>query len=1280
MRHRPVAALLLVLALAALPPAAAGEAPLPPACDNPLPQVLAVGLPFSERLDLEALERSLRGVVGRTYRAHALCPERPLRINVSLGSDYQILDWLDRSLVDMAVASATAVYLVRRDGVDLLEVADPTAAELEPLVGREPALTLSWEEDGVRRSRSGHQGDLVRFADDLWRRAAGGEPPERPAGYRPVERLILPSHLSTAGFLMPVLEIEEALDRLAGTEEAAADARRRFWEAFYERVCFRFSEGLGRRGGAACEVPAGGELLEIASEAEAGDGSEAGFGPPVLGPRLAYGDRLVIRRVVAEEVFRAGAFPQQELPPYDELRLLQALLERTAPDRLGREVPVPTAFDGFRSADAYFGTRTFAFTVGESIDLIELNQRISGRPRLSLVLPGGGVKAAYQSRILDELYGAGRLRNARVAGEPAREVPALTVESVVGTSGGALLGYFVARLGESGPWNLSDVLWRPNGSSAAAGGYLTSAEVFGWTDLPRYVSLLLIVMVFAGVLGFFSLRRAGFLAPERLPGEWPERRPSARPGLLLLLAAVLGLTPLLVRWVTGPVSEEHVPEFEGLLYAVLVVVAIFADQCLVWTEKEAAPRASRRMGVPPRLLAAVGLALVGLPVLLLRPVPAAARWLEGEVGAGGAYLTLGLLAAGLGVAAVRRRSGAGTSGNGNRAGEIALWVGSFVVGSAVALVLLRSSGRAFLEGLDRTPLLFLALFAALLVTAVLRYTGGEAPKLGTGRIAHGYSAVESWVRGLSGTGRVRKGAAVLVPFLVCLIVLDLTRPEAELFLELSLDQLAFAPSKLHAPRGALAVCLGAVLAAVGVLLTLHTRRNHYRLADTGRFRDAVALVLVGLAFTVYATLALMVLLVGWIDGRGWLAGSGALASVAQLTLFELTPAFWIGLLAVSGLASVGVVRWARAGRLRGGRIGSFLDASLSYLCSLHPNGHLVPRRFVRLVAFGAFGLFWWNFLLAPALYGNRYAMSYLEGADRRFEEAFCRSEGRAPELCESGDDGALRSHALTARYLVPANALTTDGTRFVLAVPGDEKCPTVPAAPGVTWRRFHAIDAAGDHEEGEGEGDDGCEDLDLSKPAERGLLMDYVFASGSPFPAFPPRRVIVDRELQVREALVDGGYSNNVPLEAAAKIGAEQALVIHSSHPAPPPAGRGWLTVLGGPLVDNLPRLVGFLYQRSQQLDRRSGTALFVVSLAPPYQADWPLLTDFRSATVERMMAEAERGLELRIGLVESWGPPRVQSSFELAGAGVTAPGGRPERRSPATPGGPPPPAGARAR
>jgi hypothetical protein len=136
--------------------------------------------------------------------------------------------------------------------------------------------------------------------------------------------------------------------------------------------------------------------------------------------------------------------------------------------------------------------------------------------------------------------------------------------------------------------------------------------------------------------------------------------------------------------------------------------------------------------------------------------------------------------------------------------------------------------------------------------------------------------------------------------------------------------------------------------------------------------------------------------------------------------------------------------------------------------------------------------------------------------------------------------------------------------------------------------------------------------------------------------------------------LVDGGYSNNIPIDAAHSVSADSALIIESSHPLGHEAGpmaRLWEYYLKipGALIGNLPRVLSFLYDRSQQMDRISRSDLFVMSLAPPRQeANWPLLVDFRPGTIERMRLVAEKNLGRRIGMVQSWGRPRFQLTVRL--------------------------------
>ena len=80
----------------------------------------------------------------------------------------------------------------------------------------------------------------------------------------------------------------------------------------------------------------------------------------------------------------------------------------------------------------------------------------------------------------------------------------------------------------------------------------------------------------------------------------------------------------------------------------------------------------------------------------------------------------------------------------------------------------------------------------------------------------------------------------------------------------------------------------------------------------------------------------------------------------------------------------------------------------------------------------------------------------------------------------------------------------------------------------MTWYQLHVVRgrAPGGHAP---ERSAACEPLDLGGPDGLELLRSFVFASGSPFPVFPATRPAASWTGR-REALVDGGYSNNVPL------------------------------------------------------------------------------------------------------------------------------------------------------
>lgn len=1259
-----------VVAGALLPsPAAAQGAEaeeMPAECRSPLPQVLNLAMPYAPDVELATVERYVSNLLGRFYVATARCPNRPLQVNLALGNDYQIFEWLSHDAVDAALVPTLSLYLLRRDGVDLLEVVGlpgKDAPELE-LPGRLPRVLSFDLADGDALPRPAPEADLECLRQDLLGSARGprsarsarhdrsGPSPgceggDLGAGSPLTYRIALTSHLSTSGFLVPVADTARWLDeRLVHDDVAASDRAaiaERFWDGFFEQACFRF-EGLspypasvGEERLDPCRSPsASGPTVEIRFAA-----APTALRPEVpldeYQPPLDFAtpvrDHLVLRRQSTSVVLTTEAFRQ----PFVRLPTPAAgLFGGPDPDGLAA-LSVPAPFRPFLRPAPYFGSRTYPFSVDESLRLIALHQESTGTSSLALVLPGGGVKAAYQSRIIDALYGEGRLINRWVEEPPA--VPArdgttgesgdppraLAVDAVIGTSGGALLGFFVARLVPGLGGDLSRLLWmKPANGGGGDDGmrFVDSADIFGWSDLPRYLSLVLILGVFLGVLGVVSLRRRGWLAPA---GDGEGRLTILRVRLVAVLALVLAGTPLLVRWANGAASLEHVPELEGLLYAVCIGLAMFADQCLIVTRPVAGGDGrplpttdAAEVWLPPRLLLALGALLALLPTAAAS-IPRLAGALERPVSFAWAYLALGVTGGALVLVSLRRSAAAGRPALGWLAG-----VAGFAGATAVALIVLRLAGETLLAVLDGIPLIFLALVGIPLAIGLSRL------------IRAMQQAKPGWIRRSSDwlgqrTARLiahpvaRRAAPWASLLVIALAILDMTRPPAERFVAAGWSALAREPSKLDTPLGGLLVCLGALLVLLGAIRWLHASSRSYRLLDIGKFVDAVVFVILGVAGLVYLILA-----------------AGSELAPGRLTLFELTPVFWLALVLTSFAVSVAVVVWARWGvrtppteRLR---------AALVYLAGHHPNAHLVSRRFIRLGLVAIGGLLWWNFVLAPGLYGNRHARDYFFQAAERFDASIAADVA-------AGRGRARDPYTLTASLLSPANALETDGTRFVLVVPGNAPCPSIqqPPGSGATWYRFHAIGAAGHAESDE---DDDCVDLDLAPPErpDLDLLRSFVFASGSPFPIFPAHRVRATKA-QAPEALVDGGYSNNVPIEAAERVAARQVLIVNSSNPLPGgglAAGRRWLPRFYGPLVADTLRIPGFLYQRSQQLDRRSRANLFVVSLSPPYRRDWPLLTDFRSSVVERMIASADRDLGRRIGLVESWGPPAFQTGVRI--------------------------------
>lgn len=1134
-------------------------------CESPLPFVLNLALPRLPKaygFDAESLKQGVHRFMKDFYQEHGTCPhQRPLQVNITVASEYEILDWLSQGLVQAAVVPELTLYLLtERDGLDLrvLDLEEHPVGELllPALGGRARSGRLSggeWREGNTAQ-------DLEAFRTQLWRTAKG----ERPIKDAPRYRIVLASHLSTTGFLDPVLDTARWLDQKLAGQTGNDELRERFWQAFFGNARFAIDcDSLEPErplvAGSCWELPKAEEMagegpVEILFPGESALRHERGWAYARSSARAAdsdgagdsYREHLVIAGPETETIFDGGHAFQEARPARS--RELKALF---GDPKTGTP---PRAFLPILAPEPLFGGRTFGFTVDEVVRLLRQDQTTSERAELALVLPGGGVKAAYQSRIVDDLYSRGYLKNFRVRDSRGRKP--LDVRYVIGTSGGALLGFFVSQLRENGPEGLTDILWKKD-----AHRYLRSSDVFGWTDLLRYASVVVSFLVLCVLLALLSIPERGPLNPVSRPelSAWRLR-------LTLAVVPLLLFAPLLVRLSNqrSPSAAEQVPEFEGLIYAVLAMLAMFADQCMI-LERE--PRKNGRPWAPPSLPVLFGVALIAFALR-------GNGWASAPLTFWPAYAVLAplVLFCGLILPLRIRASSSGMRGTARLALEIlaptglALLLGVPLAGDAGDQM---SSIKVpfYITGFALVLLLLLANF--LLRPSATRLKGA------------------AWWTAY--------GASLL---LASLLVINLCWPAEQ---GAGGPGSALSAHTLELSVGTFLLCVGLLVTFAGAVSWAYAAQPRYHLATTQDFLIGFVVVLTHMMVVALILWTVTELLPDW------------------LSPLELTGEFWTWLIGASLVFGLILLAIALLGRQQS-RLVVQLRRSFLFLCSHHPNGEFVTRRFLRVAVLCVFALGWWNLVVAPALYGNRQARQYLDGAVARF-------------YAKAGTDA--RYHP-TSRFIAPANLLERDGTRYFLFIPEGDECPPVPRRPtsGAMWYPYSVhSDLAAPR---------GC-----TQVKEEDFLTRVIFASGSPFPIFPAHRLSLDGQ---EVSLVDGGYSNNTPVDAARTVSAEQVLIVESSNPLKAGSDRSRMATavlsVRGKLVENLGRLPGFLFERSQQVDRLSRRDLFVISISPSREEkDWPPLFDFRRQTVQRMEQVAEADLTRRVGMVQSWGRP----SFALS-------------------------------
>ena len=1098
----------------------------PTLVDKSEPEILNLGLPralvpidsTTGKAKVEELERTMRLLFEKLYCSPDCKGNRPLQINIALANDYQILDWLGKGLIDGAAIPALSLYLIRRDDVDLVEI--------DHANWKAPVLKLP--DDGYVPPR-----ELGKFWQEIWERAKLRAREKDKASASASEKemcpLLAPSHLSTSGFLAPVAATSQWLDKQIASEVSTTnDLKARnglaneFWREFFDHIRFTFdldSIAPGNSGLTCAPIifggkqPGPGDYHLVISTRRATTIFPKAEGNNLAGSPSARSSKIPLNMKHAVA------------PALDNLRkIFPKLPKPESKDQEDKEKDsIPGSFQSMVFPEPYFGVRTFAFTIDESIDLLRQQQE-TREDLLALVLPGGGVKAGFQSRLIEYLYENNKLRNYQSTPEGS-ELPlgskALDVSYLIGTSGGALLGFFVAQIGDHAPSELSKLLWEIDGHP------LRSTDVFGFFDLPRYFSFLAILTVLCLVLWSPVPRwiQGGTIAASQQ--ATPDRRWRLRP--LLTIGPILVLTPIIIRYINGAESQEHVPEVEGFYYALFALIAMFADQCLL-IDKDRETPGPRWMTGP--FLASGATLLLG--ALMLRWWSPENSWLKMPLSVPSDMLQL-------------------------RSGSLIAIIGTVFVGVAFGAIFVdryRFADEANRIRWQKWRRIGTVLFSCLWTVLLLGWL-----------LLKWQSPDNSWLK---------------------------WQPLS--FLEIFEIQL-----------GALLVCIGILAILIASLLWTGCS-SRYRIKNTRAFFSGVAGV--GLAHIGLVYLTLWVLIQAFPDAFSFL---------------ELIATFWYWLLGTALVMAI-VLVWI-----------SYCDFmprlfrnGVDYLSANHPNGNVVSRRFLRLLLLAVFAVGWWNFIVAPGLYGNKHAARSITEIIRGFELAL-----------DQANQPTDQTSYLTSRLIIPANVLERDGTRYFLFAPTEKDCPDLVRRPGdgATWRLFH-VD--GSRKEPDKISVKRCGAKD--QPYDLEYLKKVVFASGSPFPVFPAHRVD-------KESLVDGGYSNNVPLDAAQTVSADLVLIVESSNPLGHKSFSSWWRYLAiqGELIGSLPRLLSFLYERSQQIDRLSRSGLFVVSLAPPREeADWPFLVDFRPKTVKRMQDVAEKNLSKRIGMVQSWGRPRFQLTLRF--------------------------------
>ncbi|MGE3171907.1 MAG: hypothetical protein AB7O97_04725 [Planctomycetota bacterium] len=502
-------------------------------------------------------------------------------IDFAHGVDLQLLLWLRDERLDAAQVSLGLAVLDRELAQSLRQkLPRSPSAELSPvadrLVLRDATRPDAQREELVSRFRS-----AVR---QLWQHVRGGA-----NGPGPDLQLEMPGIASLRGCVVPVLSAAECLLETELTFSSDVEARERFWAAWFGRVRFLPPGTWSKPDPPDRDDAVDRWRFSFATDTGSADDLAAAgyaFGAETLAdtaPELL----LMERRGHRLQLSRHDAAARD----YRFVHRLAGALSMEMADAsssgiawMRQHLAVP--------AEIGFSQR---FAPDEALLLVRHDQLFSGVDALALVLPGGGVKAAYQSAAIDWLYDTRaraepRLWNRRAADQaPAAHGDPLLVQWIIGNSGGALLGAFVSLLSESVPragMTLIEALWKEDDGHGNR-EFIDSTRVLPHIDMLRWASLLLTCLVVSGCLvllrPFVNLGSPSSASAQALAEHRRWRFRSAAVWMVLLVSL-----PWFIKRVGGREAAEHVPVVQGFVYFVCIALAVYRDQVGATAERSAA--------------------------------------------------------------------------------------------------------------------------------------------------------------------------------------------------------------------------------------------------------------------------------------------------------------------------------------------------------------------------------------------------------------------------------------------------------------------------------------------------------------------------------------------------------------------------------------------------------------------------------------------------------------------------------------------------------------------